>query len=806
MNLTQEAFTSGELSPKVLGRKSSDRYAFGLKKCRNAIPSLYGPVSARHGTLFARAALDTISDSSILVPFVQGRALAWQVEFGNGTLRVLNADGTDSGIALLSPYSSAQLATLDWVQSDATLWLFHDDVPTQRLQRLSASLWVIGPAQFTQEPFAEQGMKPATTLTLSLATVGAGRTATAGASTFLPSDVGRAILMDPGIAVITGYTSATVVTVEITRAFLSVSLASGTWTMDSSPQIGLMPFGKGPVGTQLDLITAASRDVSITLSALTGSITISAASNAFTAGDSGKIFCAGVGRGPITFVTSTQITVAASVDFDSKSYSGGAWAVQDSGWRSSDVGSLVRVNGGLVKINGYISDSQVTGIVRRELTAAALAPALSWGLEASVWSASGGYPRTGTIYQQRLVLGGTRAFPRTVWGSRSGELLDFERWTNDDDAFAFTIDSDDATAITYITATQELVVLTESGEYSMRGGVEKPITPTSVRVKLESNHGTAQVRPVQINRETMFVQRAGRKVRAFGYRYDFDGFTSPDISALAEHLTVSGIRWMTYCQEPDQVLWATRSDGKLLTCTIDRDQQPSVIAWAQHETDGFVECVSVIPDGDRERVWLIVRRTVLGAQVRYIERLDDTFEAVEGAVYGCTVDCGAAFDTPSGQTTFSVPHLAGCEVDILADGTVQERKTVPSSGAVTLPRKSYRTLIGLPRAATELTLLTPEAQGPQGSVQGKAMRSASVLLDVLDSIGGKVYANGGEADVIPARNFGTQVLDQPPELVTGLFPVTKLGWNKGFTEITIVQDKPLPFTLRAVVRGFQTGG
>ena len=50
------------------------------------------------------------------------------------------------------------------------------------------------------------------------------------------------------------------------------------------------------------------------------------------------------------------------------------------------------------------------------------------------------------------------------------------------------------------------------------------ITPTNVTVDPESNHGCAQVRPATINREILFVQRAGRKIRAMGYRYDIDGF------------------------------------------------------------------------------------------------------------------------------------------------------------------------------------------------------------------------------------------------------------------------------------------
>src|SRR5262249_37196352 len=157
----------------------------------------------------------------------------------------------------------------------------------------------------------------------------------------------------------------------------------------------------------------------------------------------------------------------------------------------------------------------VSGRILRELAATVAAPALSWSLEPPLWSAALGYPRTGAIYQQRLIAAGTRKFPRRVWGSRIGEQLDFERWTGDDDALDFTIDSDESTPIRYIASGKRLQVFTESAEYTMYGGANKPsITPTNVTVDPESNHGCAQVRPVQINREVLFAQRAGRKIRS----------------------------------------------------------------------------------------------------------------------------------------------------------------------------------------------------------------------------------------------------------------------------------------------------
>ncbi len=749
VSLNQTAFTSGELSPRVRGRTDIDRYGFGLKLSLNGRAVIQGGWKRREGSLFTLAAHQDTVRSSILVPFVQGASQAWVLEFSHLTVRVFNSDRSFTGITLTSPYTSAQLYELDWCQSDTTMWLFHPDVPTQRVEHPALAVWALAAAPFSTIPFAEVGFIPATTGTLSAATVGPGRTLAAAAATFLQSDVGRAVLSDAGIAVITAFTSTTVVTVEITRAFPSTNLASGNWTVDSSPQTSCTPE---------DLGADSKAD-------------------------------------PVGSIITLTLALA--------------------GWRAADVGSMVRINGGLVKVTTYTSPTVVSGRILRELSATVVAPALAWSLEPSVWSAELGYPRTGAIHQQRLVAAGTKKFPRTVWGSRIGEQLDFERWTDDSDSFSFTIDSDESTPIRYISSGKRLSVFTQSAEYTMYGGANKPsITPTNVTVDPESNHGCAQVRPVTINREILFVQRAGRKIRAMGYRYDIDGFNAPDITALSDRITASGVVAMTYAQEAEQTLWCCLNNGRLISCTIDRDQQPSVIAWAPHKTDGFVEWVTSIPIADREQVWLIVRRQVNGVTKRYIECLDDTFqpwhpsvpdpepvddEDVPRPTYGCTVDCGVVIDNGAGQQTFLVPHLAGREVDIVADGAKQPRQTVAADGTLVLQRKSQRTLIGLP-FRTHAKLLTPEIQTQFGSAQGKQMRTGGVALLLLESIGGKIRNNQGQEDELAARQFGAGILDKSPMPFTGPKGVTKLGWKKGVSEVSIIQDDPMPLHILGVVR------
>ena len=735
--VAQTSFTGGELAPRVLGHTDVDRYATGMKLARNVYPVIQGGVKRREGTIYSRAALSNGANLSKLIRFSSGRDRSWLLEFGSLQVRI---SGTDGGVVttLATPYTAFMIDEIDWAQADDRMYLFHPDIPVQVLHRLSDTVWTFSPAAFTQQPFAELGFIAQTTATLSAATVGAGRTITAGASVpFLASDVGRAIISGPGIGVITAVSSANVATIEITRAFASTSLDVGGWEIEGTPQTTLTPGAAGPVGTPITLILAAD------------------------------------------------------------------------GWRTGDVGSLVRINGGLVRILSFSDAQNAVGRILVELSGTTAAPALAWTLEKPVWSSSYGYPRTGTIYQQRLIVAGTTRFPRTMWGSRTGEPLDFQLGFDDSDAFAFTIDGNEATPIVYVSATKSLAIFTQSGEYSARGGVERPITPTNVQITPESNHGCAQVRPETIGQEEWFVQAAARKVRAYGYRYDFDGFRSPDVTALSEHLTASGIVGLAWQAEPEQILWAWKTDGKFLSCTVDRDQQPPIIGWTLHETDGVVESMVVLPTEGPYQVWMIVRRVINGATVRYVERMDSELYAVhpddvtaDTVAQGCNLDCAVVFDNDPGVSSFSALHLAGKQIDIIADGAKMERLTVAADGSFTLPRTAKRVIAGLPYQS-KVTLLNPEIATPTGSAQGQPSRTSRLVLRFLNTVGAKVINTAGVSETVPVRRFGIDSLDSAPVPFTGIIAVSPLGWDQGESEISVVQDDPYPFFLLSAIRRHQ---
>lgn len=808
LSIQQTNFSAGEISPRLVGRTDIEKYPNAAKQLINSHPVIHGGAVRRAGTRFA-AATKFAATVCRLVDFVVSQDVSYMLEFGNLYVRVFLPNGVFV-VEIASPYTAAQAQALDYTQGADTMFLWHADVAPQRLRRFSNANWSISDTPFTVAPFDEQGHALAANLTLS-ATSGA-ITATASAGVFLASDVGRILNSGAGAGTITAVTSPTVVALTTSTSFAGLSLLSQAWTLDASPFGFAIPAAQNPPGTSITVAGATTRAATLTLTAKTGAITINASAAVFTAADTGRRLYADSGIVTLTFVNASQCTGTTSVDFLYTVYQTGSWGITGGVWRAVDVGKYMRINGGQLKVTGFTSDGAITASIVTALTSVIASSPQAWTLEGPMWTAANGYPRTGTLHEQRLWAAGSPKFPQTIWGSRTGLYLDFQKGVADSDACIFTVASDEINPISYLASGRAMLVLTYGGEFSMEGGTDRPITPSSVQIKPQTTYGSRSVRPVMVGKESLFVQRAGRKVRAMSYEFTNDGYSAPDIAVLAEHITESGIVDMAYQQEPDLLLWLVLADGTLLSCTLDRDQ--NVVGWAKHYTNGAFESVASIPNGDSEQVWVVVRRIVNGVTVRYIEYLDAAFEpALPGAVdpaalppiaapvvYGCTVDAGIVVDNVAGQTVFTgLGHLEGHTVDVVADGSAMPQAVV-TGGAITLPRASYRTLIGLPFNSL-VQMLTPEVGTRTGTAQGNSMRTGEITLRFLNTLGCTVRDGEGRAQDLPFRTFGSGTFDAPLPF-TGDARIEMLGWERGRSALSIEQNQPLPMHLVAVIRKY----
>lgn len=83
MKLVQPSFTGGEISPSLYARTDLQRYANSLKTCRNMIVSAYGGTYNRPGTRFIHATKDSGTKKSRLIPFQFSSEQTYVIELGH---------------------------------------------------------------------------------------------------------------------------------------------------------------------------------------------------------------------------------------------------------------------------------------------------------------------------------------------------------------------------------------------------------------------------------------------------------------------------------------------------------------------------------------------------------------------------------------------------------------------------------------------------------------------------------------------------------------------------------------------------
>jgi hypothetical protein len=251
--------------------------------------------------------------------------------------------------------------------------------------------------------------------------------------------------------------------------------------------------------------------------------------------------------------------------------------------------------------------------------------------------ASGMWPGLNAVHQQRQVYGASDNDPLTIWGSRPSLFNNFDESSivAENDAYEFELDSGDLTPIKHMMAVRGgLLCLTETGIWVVNGGSESAaVTPTNVLADPHTFVGCANVRPVRIDTDLIYVEHKGSTVRQLEYNDFSKLYSGNDISILSHHFfsKEQEIQSWTYASDPYKLIWAAKADGKFLSLTIVKDQK--VYAWCEHGTKGFVERFLTLEEDGRDVVYYIVKRYVNGAWRKYLESLYTVpLEQVEDAV------------------------------------------------------------------------------------------------------------------------------------------------------------------------------
>jgi hypothetical protein len=366
--------------------------------------------------------------------------------------------------------------------------------------------------------------------------------------------------------------------------------------------------------------------------------------------------------------------------------------------------------------------------------------------------------------------------------------MDISRPLKASDSFSFALVAGRVNAVNQLVSMNDLLALTSDAIFKIEGGQAGYISATDFVTRRQNGRGSSRLSPLVIDSVCFYQTAIGNGVRTLGYEFQTDSINSNDVTIFSPHLFrgFDIVSW-AYAQEPRSIIWAVRSDGKLLCFTWEREQ--AVWGWTLCETDGLVESVCVISENGEDRLYLTVRR---GAKL-LIERM--AAARWDGVENSCFLDSAVsyAFDTPA-TTLRNLDHLEGRTIKALADGNVVSGLVV-TNGVVELPSPASVVTAGLPYDATVETL--PLAyQGQAGWTIAKPQTQAKAVIRAIDTRALKVGPTDAKLETLRSRT--TEILGQPNALQNGLIETWLRPDINGGARVVVQSSDPLPMTITGV--------
>lgn len=416
------------------------------------------------------------------------------------------------------------------------------------------------------------------------------------------------------------------------------------------------------------------------------------------------------------------------------------------------------------------------------------------------WSATKGWPRSVTLYQERLWFGGAKSYPDEVWGSRVADLFSFWNEENlDNEAIAGQIRSRQLLNIRAVYPGRNLQFFTDAAEFFAPQAANAPLTPNDFVIQRATNRGIAKnVRPVEITGATTFLESNRDAVREFLFIDTEQSYDAQDVSLLSAHLLdqpVTMKRWPAQSgQEFDLILFPQEDRADMPIFGSLRGQD--IAGWFRWSGDWRdVEVMLETLYGAR-------RTTIRGDDVTVICRFDD-----DAFMDLLTADPAVDVAISDGVITNLWAHK-GADVQIRVDDSFFDETTLLEAG------DSRYTGSGNPQIDLDTSIdssyqvgrpFTPVVQQLPVVIETEG---GLIWMDRKKRVGsGTVEVRNTAAIEIAVDDAGTNteryasetaIGTDPPETTTGRVHFAgRLGWgDKG--AVTIKQPLPYPMEVLAI--------
>ena len=403
-----------------------------------------------------------------------------------------------------------------------------------------------------------------------------------------------------------------------------------------------------------------------------------------------------------------------------------------------------------------------------------------------VWSSTRGYPISACFYEGRLVLGGTKSKPQSLFMSKSSDFFNFDLDDGDDDEAIFaTISSRNLTDIVDVYPGRNLQIFTSGAEFAV---TSRPVTPSNINVQPQTSHGANRVEVQDVDGSTLFIDRHGKSLLGFVYSFNEDAYVTDDRSVLASHLINQPVDMALLAgtaSDDANWLFIVNSDGNATILNTLRSQD--INGYTQWKTDGDIKSVCVVDD----ELYISVERTINLVTRLYVERWD----------FDYMLDCSVK-NTRTGSDVTGLEHLNGEEVSVLVDtkNYVLDRRTVSSNKIVLDSNEEYS-------GDYEVGILFTPTIKPMPLNTNLGSGANQMRLKKIVRMNLRVYESSGitiDGIAVPIRAFGEAGTTSPlsPEPIT---PVSGIiedvydinGWGREVIP-TISTPDPTPMHIQMI--------
>lgn len=289
---------------------------------------------------------------------------------------------------------------------------------------------------------------------------------------------------------------------------------------------------------------------------------------------------------------------------------------------SNHYGGLFIGNGGVLRITDVSSTTVITGYTIEDFAAAAAIrgdlsllkePAFGDGGAGSNPSGligtavARGWPKVGTIFQNRLWYANTPYLKNFMTASSTFVFNNFDDSEPDDDnAFGYRVGSDSLNEINHLIGSNALIALTTNSMFSTYALSENPVTPGNMFMTEQNREGSNEVLAQLIDDQILYVDYHGNVVKSVGFDIIQSRFETADASLLSPHLIRNPREAAVYensaVSQGNFYFLCNRDDGSLATFQTLKGQD--INAWTLSTTQGeYLDICS-----NRDQCYVLVKR------------------------------------------------------------------------------------------------------------------------------------------------------------------------------------------------------